>query len=171
MNGPTLTSTRGEYLFGKQTVEIHGNVEISDLKTESSRRIIDVGPRAIAALRRREKAAQNEGVKSRFVFTTKSAQFMNRSNLRRHHFKKLCKRAEIAGLTIHDLRNSMTSSALAAGLSPVVVAARLGHSSTRMTVDRYGHLLPGQQREAANVLEKAFGLREKSTAPKRAAKK
>lgn len=161
----------GRISVRQQTVEIHGNVEISDLKTESSRRIIDVGPRALAALRRRKKAAEKEGARSPYVFTTKSGQLMSRSNLRRHHFKKLCERAGITGLTIHDLRHSMTSSALAAGLSPVVVAARLGHASTRMTLDRYGHLLPGQQREAANVLEKAFGLREKSAAAKQAIKK
>ncbi len=161
----------GRISVRQQTVEIHGNVEISDLKTESSRRIIDVGARALAALCRRKKTAEKEGARSQYVFTTKSGQLMNRSNLRRHHFTKLCERTGITGLTIHDLRHSMTSSALAAGVSPVVVAARLGHASTRMTLDRYGHLLPGQQRQAANVLEKAFGLVEKRASEKRLPRK
>jgi hypothetical protein len=50
----------------------------------------------------------------------------------------------------------MTSHAIASGLSPVVVAARRSHGSTRMTTERYSHLLPGAQREAAQVLEKRF---------------
>ena len=64
--------------------------------------------------------------------------------------------AGIGKLTIHQLRHSMTSIAFASGVSPVVVAARLGHGSTRMSLDRYGHVLPGQQREAAQTIEAAL---------------
>ena len=44
----------------------------------------------------------------------------------------------------------MTSHAIASGLSPVIVATRLGHGSTRMTMERYSHLLPGAQRGAGS---------------------
>ena len=82
-----------------------------------------------------------------------------REIVRRRHFQKVCKTANITDPHPHDLRHSMTAHGLAAGLSPIVVAARLGHGSTRMTLDRYGHQLPGQQREAARVLERRFGAK------------
>lgn len=33
------------------------------------------------------------------------------------------------------------------------VSAYMGHSSITVTLDRYGHLMPGNEREAASMLE------------------
>lgn len=49
------------------------------------------------------------------------------------------------GLHIHDLRHSHCTSLLAAGWEVGDVADRLGHASSRMTQDRYGHVIPGRQ--------------------------
>jgi integrase len=38
---------------------------------------------------------------------------------------------------------------LAAGVNPKVVSDRLGHASVAFTLDVYGHVLPGQQADAA----------------------
>jgi len=43
--------------------------------------------------------------------------------------------------------------------SLVLVSKRLGHSSVSMTLDIYGHLMPGWQREAAEVFAKAMECR------------
>jgi integrase len=112
-----------------------------------------LGPTVVEALRRRLAAADAEGHGSPFIFTDDHGRFLNRTYIRRRHFDKVCKAAAISGVHPHDLRHTMASHALAAGLSPVVVARRLGHGSTRMTMDRYGHLLPGAQGVAAAVLE------------------
>jgi integrase len=37
-----------------------------------------------------------------------------------------------------------------------VVADWLGHSSAKLTLDTYGHLLEGMDREAASVMEAAL---------------
>ena len=42
------------------------------------------------------------------------------------------------------------------GQNPVLVSKRLGHSTVSMTLDIYGHLLPGWQREAAEVFAKVM---------------
>lgn len=106
---------------------------------------------------RRLQTAKAEGHKSEFVFTDGEGRFLGQTYLRRRHFEKVCKAAGISGVHPHDLRHTMTSHAIAAGLSPIVVARRLGHGSTRMTLDRYGHQLPGAQAEASAVLEKRLG--------------
>ncbi|HEY6485370.1 MAG TPA: site-specific integrase [Candidatus Cybelea sp.] len=146
----------GEVRIRQQAVEVYGRVEIGPLKTPSSVRDIVVGGTTLDAMRRRRAAASAEGHKSQFCFTTPAGRLLDRNNVRRRHFAEVCKRAEIVGLRPHDLRHTMTSHAIKLGLSPIVVARRLGHGSTRMTLDRYGHQLPGQQREAAAVLEAAL---------------
>lgn len=145
----------------QQLTDVDGKVEIAKLKTRSSRRQIAVGPSALAALERRWAAAKGERHGSKFVFTTISGAFPNRGNLRNRNFAAVCQQAGIGKLTIHQLRHSMTSIAFASGVSPVVVAARLGHGSTRMSLDRYGHVLPGQQLEAAQAIEGQLGLKLK----------
>jgi integrase len=133
--------------------EVNGSIQVGKLKTKSSRREIVVGKVAAEALQRRQQAADKEGHKSPFCFTSPTGELLGRTYIRRRHFEKVREAAKIAGLHPHDLRHTMTSHALAAGLSPVVVAKRLGHGSTRMTLDRYGHQLPGAQAEAAAVIE------------------
>ncbi len=152
----------GQVSIRQQSTEVGGRISIGPLKTKSSRRVIDIGARTLSALRRRKRAADKDGHGSALVFTTPDGDFLSRTYLRRFHFHPICKVAGVTGLTIHGLRHSMTSNAIASGISPVVVAARLGHSSTRMTLDRYAHLLPGQQREAAKTIDAAFGLNNRT---------
>jgi integrase len=55
-------------------------------------------------------------------------------------------------LRFHDLRHTCASLLLARNVHPKVVAARLGHSSVRVTLDTYSHLIDGMQTEAAAIL-------------------
>ena len=41
------------------------------------------------------------------------------------------------------------------GESPVYVKEQMGHSSIKVTVDSYGHLVPGANRAAVNRLDDA----------------
>jgi integrase len=48
--------------------------------------------------------------------------------------------------------------ALANGVNPKVVSERLGHATTAFTLDKYAHVLPGMQAEAAaTVASLMFG--------------
>jgi integrase len=134
-------------------VEINGFVEIGPLKTKSSRRRVELGGLALAALRRRRADAKANGHNSPFVFTTSTGGHPRRSNLRQREFEPILKAAGLANVTIHGLRHSMTTLALAEGVPVKSVAARLGHTTTRLTLDRYGHLVAGGDREAADVLD------------------
>jgi len=146
----------GRISIRQQAGVVNGNAIIGALKTPRSRRIVDVVGITLTALRRRRAAASREGHGSRFVFPTKNGKLVSRSNLRRDHFSAVCTAAEIDGVSFHSLRHTMTSHAYAIGVSPRVVARRLGHASTKMSLDRYGHQLPDQQREAAARLEEQY---------------
>jgi len=54
-------------------------------------------------------------------------------------FTRACKRAEIIGLRLHDLRHEATSRLFEKGLNPVQVALVTGHKDFRM-LNRYTHL-------------------------------
>ena len=41
---------------------------------------------------------------------------------------------------------------IAAGVNPKALSTYMGHSSITVTLDRYGHLMPGNEREAAAML-------------------
>lgn len=61
--------------------------------------------------------------------------------------------AGLERLTLHDCRHSFASFAIAAGVNAKALSTYLGHSSIAITYDRYGHLLPGNEAEAAGLLD------------------
>lgn len=63
---------------------------------------------------------------------------------------KVCKKAEISGLRLHDLRHSFASAGLASGLSLSQIGELLGHRSVQ-TTHRYAHLIDEAGQEAASV--------------------
>ena len=69
------------------------------------------------------------------------------------HFKPIVKAAGLEPLRPYDLRHTCATLLLAGGEYPKVVAERLGHSSTVMTMDVYSHVLPDMQEAAADKLE------------------
>ena len=68
-------------------------------------------------------------------------------------WRALSDRLGLTGLRFHDLRHTSATLALKARVHPKVVQERLGHSSIRITLDTYSHVLPNMQREAAEALD------------------
>lgn len=66
-----------------------------------------------------------------------------------HAFQRLCKRAGIAGIRLHDLRHTHATMLLGAGVPVHVVQSRLGHESIQTTIDIYGHVLRESDVEAS----------------------
>lgn len=91
------------------------------------------------------------------VFATANGQPIRKSNFLRREFGPLLIRTGVRRITFHALRHTANTLLLIEGVSPNVVAQRMGHSSTRMTLDTYGHVLTGAQRAAADKLDAIFG--------------
>ncbi|MGH3042149.1 MAG: tyrosine-type recombinase/integrase, partial [Gaiellaceae bacterium] len=61
-----------------------------------------------------------------------------------------------AGLTpigLHECRHTCASYFIAAGVNAKTLSIFLGHASITVTLDRYGHLFPGSEAEAAGLLD------------------
>jgi integrase len=61
--------------------------------------------------------------------------------------------AKLQRLRFHDLRHTFASLLLAQGESLAYVKDQMGHSSINVTVDVYGHLVPGGNRAAVDKLD------------------
>lgn len=60
-------------------------------------------------------------------------------------------------ITLHECRHTFASLMIAAGVNPKALATYMGHANIAVTFDRYGHLMPGSEREAASLLETYLG--------------
>jgi integrase len=56
-------------------------------------------------------------------------------------------------LTIHDCRHSYASLMIAAGVNAKALSTFMGHATTAITLEIYGHLMPGAEDEAAELLD------------------
>jgi integrase len=54
---------------------------------------------------------------------------------------------------LHEARHTFASLMIAAGVNAKALATFMGHSSITITLDRYGHLFPGSEDEAAALLD------------------
>lgn len=74
-----------------------------------------------------------------------------RPTLVSRRFLAACRRAGVTGVRFHDLRHYVASWLLRDGLDVRSTAEWLGHSPT-MTLERYGHFIPPENRSAAERL-------------------
>ena len=65
------------------------------------------------------------------------------TNLYHRYFLPVLAKAGIRKIRLHDLRHTFGSLLIQAGASIVYVKEQMGHSSIQVTVDTYGHLIPG----------------------------
>jgi integrase len=54
---------------------------------------------------------------------------------------------------LHEARHTFASLMIAAGVNAKALCTYMGHSSLTITYDRYGHLMPGNEGEAAALLD------------------
>jgi integrase len=72
-----------------------------------------------------------------------------------HAWRAACKRAKVAGITLHDTRHYYASGLIAAGCDVVTVQRALGHAKATTTLGTYAHLWPTAEdrtRQAAGEL-------------------
>jgi integrase len=63
------------------------------------------------------------------------------------------KQAGLEPIGLHECRHTFASLMIAAGVNAKALATYMGHSSVTITLDRYGHLMPGNEDEAAGLLD------------------
>jgi integrase len=134
-----------------------GTIEIGPTKTGKSR-AINIPPFLTRSLEAHLAASFGW---NGLVFTSagqgNSDRYLRHSNFYRRHFKPALLEAGLdPGVRFHDLRHTAASWLIADGANPKQIMAILGHSTIRVTFDRYGHLFEGHDEELIQKLESRY---------------
>jgi len=90
----------------------------------------------------------------RLVFAELDGSPADLDNFRRSKFYKYLKEANVPHhIRFHDIRHTFASLLLQQGESLHYVKEQMGHASIQTTVDVYGHIVPGSNRNAVNKLD------------------
>ncbi len=133
-------------------------VHISEPKTARGRRMVDLDAETVEVLKE-QAASQLADQRSwgevwtdtGYVFTSQDGQPLHPERISRH-FDTAVKASCLPRITLHGLRHTWATLALQAGVPVKVVSERLGHASVAFTMQVYQHVLPGMQRQAAELV-------------------
>lgn len=146
---------RGHVHVGGTVVEVGGVRRQSHTKGKKSRNVAVSA--AVADAIRAHGAAQAERLGRRgpdSPLVSVDGGIMRPTELS-HDFSALCRSLGLGrGLTFHSLRHTHATMLLADGVDVKTVSERLGHSSPRVTMDIYAHVLPGRDAQAAEAFSR-----------------
>jgi integrase len=133
-------------------------VVVAEAKTASSHRQLALDPFTAAALRAHRVRQLEERlawgpawVDTGLVFTREDGQVLHPEHVTKR-FARLVRDASLPPITLHGVRHSYATTALAAGEPLKVVSERLGHASTSITANLYQHVLPSMDERTANAV-------------------
>jgi integrase len=66
---------------------------------------------------------------------------------------KAWQKAKLQRITMHECRHTFASLMIAAGVNAKALSTYMGHANISITLDRYGHLMPGNEDQAAGLLD------------------
>jgi integrase len=67
--------------------------------------------------------------------------------------RRAAEQAGVEAPTLHECRHGYASLMIAAGVNVKALSNFMGHANIAITLDQYGHLLPGAESEAAGLLD------------------
>ena len=153
----------GDIDFNGRFIEVRRSIvrgRITTPKNHKTRRV-DMSRQLTETLRdlriERKKETLRKGWKEmpEWVFCNEVGDHLDTDNLRKRVFYKCLEKAGLRRIRFHDLRHTYASLLLAQKESPAYVQQQLGHASIQLTVDTYGHLVPGSNRCAVDKLDDA----------------
>jgi integrase len=162
--GELLGLQWGDVDFRGKFIEVRRNLVAGRLTTPKNgkTRRVDMSGQLAEALRglhterKAETLKRGWGHVPEWVFCNEDGGALDGDNLRHRVFYKVLPKAGLRRIRFHDLRHTFASLLLQQGESPAYVKDQLGHSSIQVTVDVYGHLIPGANRQAVDRLDDAI---------------
>ena len=128
-------------------------------KTPRSRRQVALLPSSCQILRTRKATQEDEARALGVDITPETLVFSHpdgspiRPGSVTQAFSRIAGKTGLSRVRLHDLRHTHATLLMKMNVHPKVVSERLGHSSTRLTMDTYSHVLPGMQASAVAGLE------------------
>jgi integrase len=134
----------------------------SEPKTDRGRRTVPLDSLTTAALREQIQRQQDDRaewkaawIDSGLVFTAESSAALHPDRITKL-FGNAVRRAPVPRIRLHDLRHTVATRMLEAGVPAKVVSEILGHASVAFTLDRYSHAIPALQENAVGLLAELY---------------
>lgn len=134
----------------EEKITEHGRLIHGEPKTRQSRRAVTIPKFVAQAIA--EHVRRYPGGPERLVFTGPKGGPVRRPAFGRLVWRPAVARVGLDGFQFKNLRHTGASLAIAAGANPLLVAHRLGHTSTRMVEKHYVSLFEGLDREIGEKL-------------------
>jgi integrase len=137
--------------------ETRSGLRVKPPKTKRGRRNIGLPPEAVATLREHRKRQielrllLGQGGQPSLVFGTLEGEPLSPNGISRS-WRQTCAARKLPRVSFHALRHTHASMLIRAGVDVLTISRRLGHSSTSMTLDVYGHLIEGADAAAAKAI-------------------
>lgn len=141
----------------RRSADRHNKI-VERVKTDKSRRSITLSAVLIEVLKDHHKYLLEEKVRLRPVWQDLGLVFPRPDggvlgiSVINPPMKTISAKAGV-DVHFHGLRHTHASDLIAAGVHAKVISERLGHASIAITLDRYGHLFPNSQDEAAAKID------------------
>lgn len=142
---------------------VRGEWVLQPPKTRAGRRVLPLPQAAIEALRRQRLAQAEARLRAGPAWQDRGLVFSNlaggplQASEAEHALARACRRLGVPRLTPHKLRHQAASLMLGSAVPLPMVSRWLGHASPHVTAAVYSHALAGQDRAAAEVLDRVLG--------------
>ena len=150
----------GDIDFNSRFVEVRRNIVRSRIETPKSGQLrrVDMSAQLTATLKellrkRKEEYLQKGEPLPEWVFINADGSPLDQHNFRKRVYLGLLAKAGLRQIRFHDLRHTFASLLLQQGESLTYVKEQMGHHSIQVTVDIYGHLIPGSNKQAVDRLD------------------
>jgi len=133
----------------------HGSLIEGPPKTERARRAVTIPEFVTFEVAEHQRRYPSDGL----VFTAPKGGAIRRPAFGRLVWRPSARAADLEGFRFANLRHTGATLALEAGANPVLVASRVGHTSTRMVEQHYAGRLDRADKEIASALDAAARMR------------
>ncbi len=109
--------------------------------------------KALLLERKKETLCKGWGEVPPWIFVSETGTKLDGDHIRNRVFYKILAKAGLRHVHLHDLRHTFASLLIQQGAPLAYVKEQLGHHSIQITVDTYGHLVPGGNRAEVDKLD------------------
>ena len=148
----------GRISVRRSHVPIGTKVIVTQPKTRRGTRLVSIDPGTVTVLKKRRQQQMEERLAwegawndTGLVFTWEDGSMIHPERATKN-FASAVKKAGVPGITLHGLRHTNATLALAAGVHAKIISERLGHATVSLTLDVYSHAVPALSEEAASTI-------------------
>ena len=150
--GLQIRDIKGDRVMIRRGVNARG--QITEGKNENAKRMIPLGDLASSIIRKTIQRNEDYNLRTKWIFCSPDGSKGNQSTMR-NHWAILKKERDIPG-TVYSLRHTFIS--LMKNVMPEqTIKDIVGHSVSMDTFGTYGHIIEGEERKAAKVIDLTLG--------------